>query len=341
MKINRKELLGILDIVSPGVSNKESNIEQATTFAFFKDRVVTYNDEISISHPIEGMEGLEGAIEAKILYPLLSKITDETIELTRNKNSEIIIRAGRMRSGLVLQKDIDLPIDEEIGEIEDWFDAPENLIEALSFVVFAAGKGLDSPILSGVHVSSKGFVEASDGYRIARHDLVGELGINTFVIPSSNISSLAHMGKITHIAEGMGWVHFKTEEETIFSSRVFEEKFPNTTSWTKMDGKKLVLPESIDDVLNRAMVFASRKSFLDEEILFSLEKGKFSIIAECDVAWFEEEVDAEYEGGENFSIRIAPAFLKDILKKTSACWIGTSKIKFNGTGWEYMSLLRV
>ena len=52
MKINRKELLDTLSIVSPGVSNKEMAIEQATTFAFLKDRVVTYNDEISISHPI-------------------------------------------------------------------------------------------------------------------------------------------------------------------------------------------------------------------------------------------------------------------------------------------------
>ena len=76
-------------------------------------------------------------------------------------------------------------------------------------------------------------------------------------------------------------------------------------------------------------------------MIFSLEKGKFSIIAECDVAWFEEEVEAKYEGDENFSIRIAPAFLKDILKRTSACLIGSNKIKFSGTGWEYMSLLKI
>lgn len=341
MKINRKELLDTLSIVSPGVSNKEMAIEQATTFAFLKDRVVTYNDEISISHPIEGMEGLEGAIEAKILYPLLERIKEETIELTRNKNSEIVIKAGKMRSGLLLQKEIDLPIEEEIEDRDAWTLIPENLIEALSFVVFSAGRGLDFPILSGIHVSSKGFVEASDGYRMARYALKGDLEVESFVIPASNISSLIRLPNITHIAQGIGWIHFKTEEGTEFSSRIFEESYPNATSWLKLDGKRLVLPETIEEVLSRAVILSARKTAVDEEVIFELEGGKFRVVSECDVAWFEEEVEAEYEGSGEFSIRIAPSFLKDILKRTTLCLIGTNKIKFVGEGWEYVSLLKV
>ena len=341
MKINRKKLLEALNIVSPGLSDKETNVDQVTTFAFFKDRIVTYNNEVSISHPIQGIKGLEGAIEAKILYPLLEKISAEEIELIRNKNSEIVIKAGKMRSGLALQREIKLPLKEEIGDKGEWMEAPINLLEALSFVIFSAGKGLDSPVLAGIHVSSKGFVEASDGYRIARYELKGDLGANTFVIPEKNVSALIKMQNVTHIAEGIGWIHFKTEEGTVFSSRIFEEPFPNTSSWMKVNGNKLVLPEGIDDVLDRAMVFASRKTFSDEEVLLSLEEGKFSIVAECDIAWFEEEVEAEYEGQESFSIRIAPAFLKDILKRTSLCFLETNKIKFIGEGWEYMSLLKI
>ena len=72
-----------------------------------------------------------------------------------------------------------------------------------------------------------------------------------------------------------------------------------------------------------------------------MEGGKFRVVSECDVAWFEEEVEAEYEGSGEFSIRIAPSFLKDILKRTTLCLIGTNKIKFVGEGWEYISLLKV
>ena len=51
MKINRLILQKALETVKPGLANKEM-IEQATSFAFMKDKVVTYNDEISISYQI-------------------------------------------------------------------------------------------------------------------------------------------------------------------------------------------------------------------------------------------------------------------------------------------------
>ena len=48
MKINKKELQEALERVKPGLASREL-IEQSTSFAFMRDRVVTYNDEISIS----------------------------------------------------------------------------------------------------------------------------------------------------------------------------------------------------------------------------------------------------------------------------------------------------
>ena len=66
MKVNKEKLRQALEIVRPGLANKEV-IEQATSFAFMDGRVVTYNDEISISHPVEGIE-IEGAVKADQLY---------------------------------------------------------------------------------------------------------------------------------------------------------------------------------------------------------------------------------------------------------------------------------
>ena len=48
--MKKAELIKALEAVRPGLANKEM-IEQSTSFAFMKDRVVTYNDEISISYP--------------------------------------------------------------------------------------------------------------------------------------------------------------------------------------------------------------------------------------------------------------------------------------------------
>ena len=55
MKTNKTKLQTALEIVKPGLANKEI-IEQSTSFAFLKGKVVTYNDEVSISHPLKGIE---------------------------------------------------------------------------------------------------------------------------------------------------------------------------------------------------------------------------------------------------------------------------------------------
>jgi len=52
MKINKNELKNALEIVKPGLANKEI-IDQSTSFAFMNDCIVTYNDEISVSHPVK------------------------------------------------------------------------------------------------------------------------------------------------------------------------------------------------------------------------------------------------------------------------------------------------
>ena len=45
MKINRKELLEVLSLIKPGLSNNEM-VEQSTHFIFEAGEVYTYNDQI-------------------------------------------------------------------------------------------------------------------------------------------------------------------------------------------------------------------------------------------------------------------------------------------------------
>ena len=48
MKLNKADLQRALEIVKPGLANKEM-IEHSTSFAFINGKVITYNDEISLS----------------------------------------------------------------------------------------------------------------------------------------------------------------------------------------------------------------------------------------------------------------------------------------------------
>ena len=84
MKINKTELQLALEKVKPGLASKEV-IEQSTSFAFMGNRVVTYNDEISISHPVKGLEVM-GAVKAQALYSFLSKVKRDEIDVEWEEN---------------------------------------------------------------------------------------------------------------------------------------------------------------------------------------------------------------------------------------------------------------
>lgn len=339
MKVNRQELLRALEIVSPGLSTRES-IEQSTSFAFMKGRVVTYNDEISISHPVEGMEDLQGVVEARLLKPLLNKLTADEVEITLDKDSQFIIKAKRAKAGLAIQSEIRLPLAEVFERKGKWKPLPEGFMDAVKFVMTAAGKDLSSPILMCVHVNANGYVEASDTYRLAYHNLSDELKVNTFLFLASSAVALSRVKEINQVAEGEGWIHFRNEEGTEFSCRLMDDVFPSTGKLLKLEGTSFQLPANMEKILDRAMVIAKQDIMLDENVEISLEKKRFKLRAECDTGWFEEIERTTYDG-EKISFNVTPYLLKSILKETTACTLSGNRILFEGDKWKYVAMLRI
>jgi len=107
--MKRQDLVEALEIVKPGLASNEL-LEQTTSFAFSEGNVYTYNDEISISHPVEGLEDFEGAIEAEHLYKFLKRTTRPGITLTPKKES-LLVKSGRAQAGLHMKEEIKLPIE--------------------------------------------------------------------------------------------------------------------------------------------------------------------------------------------------------------------------------------
>jgi hypothetical protein len=334
MNISKLKLQEALEKVKPGLADKAS-IEQATSFCFLNGRVVTYNDSISLSSPVEGLE-LTGAIEAEHLYKFLSKIKKDELEL-EIKGNELILTTGKAKAGLTLQSEITLPLDEELSKKGKWKDLPENFIKYLSFAVPSCSKELSKPVLTCVHVQGS-TIEASDGYRITKCTLKDEMPVNTFLLPSTSALEVVKL-QPTKISEGKGWVHFKTEEDTILSCRIFEGEFPEIDAHLVVEGVRLELPNTIDEVLDRAMVFAKRDKVLSESVDISLSKRKLKISAKSDEGWFEESVNIKYEN-EDVKFSITPYLLKGILSETQECVLGKNKLKFQGENWEYITLLR-
>lgn len=337
MKLIKAELLSALEIVKPGLASREM-IEQSTAFAFLNGRVVTYNDEISISHPVAGID-FDGAVKAEELYKLLNKTKRDEIELTAEEN-EIRITAGRTKAGITFQAEVKLPL-EELGEIPEWKPMPERLIEALNFVQFTCSKDMaGQPVLACVHIMKKGIVESCDNVRLTRYR-TGKVPIEgSCLIPVGNVKELLKYN-IIEMSEGNGWVHFRTKADTVFSCRVMSgDEYPDVdkSGILNVEGIAITLPKTIGDILDRAAIFSNKDYITGDNITVSMEGKKLKIRGQSEAGWLEETAKMDYEGPE-IVFMIPPAFLKDILNQTNVCTVGDGKLKFMGEHWEYVAAL--
>lgn len=333
MKIKKIELHKALEIVKPGVTNKEV-VEQSTTFAFMNGRVVTYNDELSISHPIEGLD-ITGAVKAEELYKLLTKLKGDDIEVTMQKN-ELILSQGKIKAGLTLHAEITLPVD-SIGNIGEWVDLPEDFYTHLKFATPVCGTDMSRPVLTCVHIRQDGVFEASDGFRLVVCK-GQEIDIPDFLLPAALAMEVLKMTPF-QIATGAGWIHFRTQEETIISCRIYSEKYPNIERILQIEGDVLVFPKTMSELIDRAEVFSKRAHILDESIEITIGNKRLKIKSASDTGWYEEESAIRY-AGEEITFGITPNLFKNIFAQVQEAVLSKDKIKFTGANWVYIGLLR-
>jgi DNA polymerase III sliding clamp (beta) subunit (PCNA family) len=331
MKINKAELQEALERVKPGLANREL-IEQSTSFAFMGDRVVTYNDEISISHPVKNLN-VTGAVKAQAMYAFLSKIKRDEIDVEWEEN-QVKITAGKSKAGLVLEQEVKLPV-EEIGEIKEWKKLPAEILEALKFCHPCCSRDMSRPILTCVYVSEKS-VQASDSFQIVQYKLQKKVPIKPFLLPASSVKELIKYD-VKEIAEGQGWLHFKTDDGTIFSSRVFDGEFPEIEKFLRFDGVEIAFPKTAVSALERAQIFSKSEINMDNldivEIQVLNEQIKFA--AQDESGWFEETIKAKYKG-EAIKFITGVEFLIDLLGRAPSCVYKDNKIKFAGENWQHV-----
>jgi hypothetical protein len=335
MKINKSELLKALEIVKPGLANKEI-IEQSTSFAFINGKVITFNDEICLSHPIAQLN-IEGAIKAEEFYKLLSKVKKEEMEIDLIKN-EIIISCGKMKAGLTLQSEIKLSLD-QVAAPGKWKKIPNqvNFIKYLKLASASCGRDMSRPILTCIHVSKEGFIEASDNYQIIRCELGEEMPVDSFLIPASSAMIIINL-RPNKITLSDGWVHFMTEENTMLSCRIFSEEYPDIGNLLDIEGIHIEFPKTLAEILDRATIFAKQDHIMDESVKITIGNKRIKVESESQYGWFKEEANVHFSDSP-FTFSILIYLLKDILKETSVCTLSDNCMKFTGEGWSFITTL--
>lgn len=340
MKIQRKDLLEALAIVKPGLAGKEI-IEQTTSFAFLNGQVITYNDEISIAHPVPGLE-ISGAVKAEELYKLMSRMRDGEINISATDN-EVLIQSGKAKAGLTLQSEIVLPLY-EVSSAKNWIKLPDGFYNALNMTTPCCAKDMSRPVLTGVYVGgSVGEVVAADNVKIMRYQ-IPKSAIGEFIMPGNSAKELLKYTNIVEKAQANAWAHFRTTEGTVFSCRLFndDDNYPISETRRHLDfaGQAIKLPKNLGVILDRAAVFAKQDHMSDEEVDVMLENKKMVIRGQSQFGWFEEETKVRYDG-ERILFVAHPAILKEASERINSCVLGDDRMKFVGNDWEHVICLKV
>jgi hypothetical protein len=336
MKIKVIELKKALETVKPGLSTLEV-IEQSTSFAFINGNVVTYNDEISVMHPVA--LDITGAVKADLLLKYLGKIKTEEVDVEVSE-TELIVKSGRATSGFAFTPEVTLPLDEELSKKGKWKTLPEEFLEYLKMASYSCAKELSDPKITCVHVN-KNYIESTNNFSVSRYTLNTEVPIDPFLLPASSVSVVVS-NKPTKITSGKGWVHFKNKENTIVSCRIFEDTFVDIEKviTNAKKGVGISLPDNLKDVLDKALVFVEKQNVLNEEIVVAITKKNIEISCESETGWFKETIRNKSEN--EFSIRVAPSLLKIIVGKTNKCYYLEKNhlLYFDENNWKYITALK-
>lgn len=368
IEADRKNLVKVLELVKPGLGN-EDWIEQSAQVVFTKGledpvTAITFNDEISIQHPIPELEGIEGAVRVQELHVLLNRMTTDKIKISvDDENTELKVKSGRTSAGFMLQSEIKLPIDEmELGN-RKWRKPPKKFVDALRFASPLASKDPSRQILTCVYIEGPEVV-SSNGIGLARIKFGRTvMSKNTAIaLPASTCDQLIKMldlskATLTGFAldKNGRWVHFKSSEDTTFSCRLYAGEFPDVSKLWKVKGNTFSLPDDIAKILIRAQSIYKRQYEIDEEVHVDLEDGMMTVKAYTDAGWFTEDTEVDYSG-DNISFIVNPSSLirvqsgnagfllnnqssKDEEQVPVACTIGENRMKFEGQNYEYIVAL--
>ncbi len=278
MKINRVEFINALKQVMPGIESDSVLLEGSDTFIFHNGFIHTYNDNISVSIPFtitdKNDKPVSGAIKAKDFYNLLNRYSGDSIHLIPKKDKWILKSENAIAELTLLENNLISRVNTLFEDKIKYTAIPEKLIEGLSICLFSSNKS----VLAGIFIENDTIV-STDEIRINYYKMDTSIN-NSFWLTDDAIKELIKLNNLKHINVSDSWVHFKTEDKTIFScKRLNQENYPikmildlverNQKEKTDISNK---LPEGLMSAINRAAALSTNiESFDTIKLTFSNE----------------------------------------------------------------------
>lgn len=334
MKVNRQELLAILNKIKPGLSQK-SIIEQAQHFIFTKSHIVTYNDNIAICYPFK--TDFQFTVIANEFFKLLDSINHDEIDMSLE--NEILLIKSKSRKikikSLGKVKDVEqylTALDYYDLDKFEWKKLSDNFLTAIKHCVFSASRDMSNLALTGIYINKK-YVFSTDGLRISKHNLSKK--IDKILLPVNSAESLIGFDINRYFIKD-AWIFFVDKNNVIFCSKKLNEKYPysDLNKNFDFDGIEIELPEDFIDSVSSAEILAEGEFNIDKTVIVKIKDSKIYCIGSNDIG--EVKTWNKIKCKKDLSFVINPIFLKDILKITNKIKIGSDRVMFQHDNFKHL-----
>lgn len=334
MRVNRELFLRVLESVSPGLAAKEL-LEQSSCFAFQNGEVFTFNDEICCRRKLPSGLVLTGAVKAAPLVALLSKLSEDELEITQT-DKEILLKGTGRRSGIPMEAEVKLPVD-GVDRPTEWSPINADFAQAVSVVHDCASTEQSQFDLTCIHLHPD-FMEACDKFQIARFPL--KTGLSKEVLVRA--ASLQRMigGEMDSICETGNWLHFQNPHGLIFSVRRFMEVYPDLSGYLNSEGTKMVaFPGGLEEIVQKAEIFSSQNAG-GNHIIVQMQKNMIRVEGRGAAGWFQEQREIVWPH-EPIKFLISPKLLVEVSKRAKECGVSPRKLCINGGKFIYATSTRI
>ena len=292
---------------------------------------MTFNDEVACRKPIKVT--LTGAVQAQSLLDILAKLDDKELTVEENEKGELEFRGEKKAFGITRDAEIFLPID-RVEIPERWHPLPTEFLEAIRLVQHCVSTDESKFLLTCIHLHPD-YIEACDNHQLMRCTMRSGLK-SSVLVRGASLNQVVTLG-MSEVARTKSWIHFKNEDDLIFSCRIYTEEFPSFDAALAVEGNPIVLPKGLIEASDRAAVFASDKAG-DPLVAVTLKTGALRITGEGLSGWYKEIKSVDYKGPQ-LDFLIAPELLKHITDKYSDAVINKEKLKASGGKWIYITVL--
>jgi DNA polymerase III sliding clamp (beta) subunit (PCNA family) len=339
MQINRQELLSALERTMPGLAQKKDFIESYMNFSFDDNRIVTYNESVAVSVPIE--TGFTCSVPAKEFHNIIKKLNTPELDIDLD-GGQLKIHGPNTKAAIhVLQDDKIKTATQSLLDLVAWKPLPSDFQDGVEQCGISTDMSSLMPWMKTLNIKGNQILSA-DSHRISQFIFKEPLDDNLHEelhIPFNSISGSIGQ-KFVEYYITKDWFHMRAEDGLVYSAKLMDlETVPDMEKYFDVTGDDFVLPEDSAKVIDLVAVMSEDAKGTTKWVKISITSKKVTFRCERQgTGWIEQELVTDYVGLP-ISFMLNPISAENILKYTRNVTISDKYCIFKHNNFQHIVAL--